>query len=107
MEAGAAARWELLGAAALFSTGGARIKACSLSGWHVAGLRSAWRCWPVLVLVPAARRLPSGREMLVGLAYAACLVAFVVSNKLTTAGRRDLPAVGGAAVHAAALAAAL
>jgi drug/metabolite transporter (DMT)-like permease len=85
MEAGRRARWELIGAAALFSTGGAAIKACSLGGWQIAGLRSFVAVFAFLVLVRASRRLPRPREWLVGAAYAACLVAFVVSNKLTTA----------------------
>lgn len=85
IERGRRARWELVGAAALFSTGGAAIKACSLGGWQVAGLRSFVAVFAFLALVRAARRIPRPREWLVGAAYAACLVAFVVSNKLTTA----------------------
>lgn len=84
-DAGRRARWELIGAAALFSTGGAAIKACSLGGWQVAGLRSFVAVFAFLALVRASRRMPRPREWLVGAAYAACLVAFVVSNKLTTA----------------------
>ena len=72
-------------AALLFSTGGAAIKAVSLSGWQVAAFRSAVASVAVLVLVPAARRGWSWRAGLVGLAYAATLVLFVLSNKLTTA----------------------
>ena len=79
------ARLQLLGAAALFSTGGAAIKACDLPGWQVAGLRSAVASLAFLALVPAARRLPSGREWLVGVGYAATMVLFVLSNKLTSA----------------------
>lgn len=79
------ARLQLLGAAALFSTGGAAIKACDLAGWQVAGLRSAVASLAFLALVPAARRLPSPREWLVGLGYAGTMVLFVLSNKLTSA----------------------
>lgn len=85
VDGGRRARWELIGAAALFSTGGAAIKACSLGGWQIAGLRSFVAVFAFLALVRASRRLPRAREWLVGAAYAACLVAFVVSNKLTTA----------------------
>ncbi|HHQ47890.1 MAG TPA: EamA/RhaT family transporter, partial [Acidobacteria bacterium] len=34
------ARLAVIGAAVLFSTGGAAIKACHLSGWQVASFRS-------------------------------------------------------------------
>jgi drug/metabolite transporter (DMT)-like permease len=85
MSGTAAPRWKLLGAAALFSTGGAAIKACSLGGWQVAGLRSAIAVLAFLAFVPAARRLPSARSLAVSACYAACLVMFVLSNKLTTA----------------------
>lgn len=85
MTANAGPRWKLLGAAALFSTGGAAIKACHLAGWQVAGLRSFVAVLAFLVLVPAARRRPSARSLAVSACYAACLVMFVLSNKLTTA----------------------
>jgi len=79
------ARLELLGAAALFSTGGAAIKACSLGAAQVAGLRSAIAALAFLALVPAARSAPSRRVLLVALAYGGCLTTFVLANKLTTA----------------------
>ena len=78
-------RLQLLAAAALFSTGGAAIKATSLSGWQVASFRSGIAALTVLLLVPAARRLPDWRVLLVGAGYAATMVLFVVANKLTTA----------------------
>lgn len=78
-------RLQLLAAAALFSTGGAAIKATSLSGWQVASFRSGVAALTVLLLVPAARRLPDWRVLLVGAGYAATMVLFVVANKLTTA----------------------
>lgn len=78
-------RLQLLGAAALFSTGGAAIKAADLTSWQVAGFRSGIAAVALLVLVPAARRGWSWRVGLVGTAYAATLVLFVSSNKLTTA----------------------
>jgi drug/metabolite transporter (DMT)-like permease len=78
-------RLRLLGAAALFSTGGAVIKSASFSGWQVAGLRSLVAGVALLLLFPEARRGVSWRSALVGLAYASTLVIFVVANKLTTA----------------------
>lgn len=78
-------RLQLLAAAALFSTGGAAIKATALSGWQVASFRSGVAALTVLLLVPAARRLPDWRVMLVGVGYAATMILFVVANKLTTA----------------------
>jgi drug/metabolite transporter (DMT)-like permease len=79
------ARWAVLATAALFSTGGAAIKATDLTGAQVAGLRSAIAALAFLALVPAARRLPSWREWLVGAAYAGALVFYTLGNKRTTA----------------------
>lgn len=78
-------RLQLLAAAALFSTGGAAIKATALSGWQVASFRSGIAALTVLLLVPAARRGWSWRTWLVGVPYAATMVLFVTSTKLTTA----------------------
>ena len=80
----AAARLKLVGAALLFSTGGAAIKATTLTGWQVASFRSGIAAVAVLLLAPEARRGWSWRAMLVGVAYAATLVLFVTANKLTT-----------------------
>lgn len=79
------ARWAVLATAALFSTGGAAIKATDLTGAQVSGLRSAIAALAFLALVPAARRLPSWREWLVGGSYAGALVSYAIANKLTTA----------------------
>lgn len=78
-------RLRLVAAAALFSTGGAAIKATTLSGWQVASFRSGIAALVVLLLVPAARRGWSPRVALVSLVYAATMVLFVVANKTTTA----------------------
>lgn len=78
-------RLQLVAAAALFSTGGAAIKATTLTGWQVASFRSGVAAVTVLLLVPAARRLPDWRALLVGAGYGATMILFVVSNKLTTA----------------------
>jgi drug/metabolite transporter (DMT)-like permease len=79
-------RLQLIGAAALFSTGGAAIKSCALTSWQVASFRSGIACLAFLAMVPAARRMPSWREIVVGLGYAASMVTFVMANKLTTSG---------------------
>jgi DME family drug/metabolite transporter len=71
--------------AALFSTGGAAIKACSLSGWQVAGLRSAVAAVVLAILLPESRRIRDVRVVLLAVAYAATLVLFVRATKLTTA----------------------
>ena len=78
-------RLNLLGAALLFSTGGAAIKSVSLDGWQVAFFRSAVAAVVVLLLLPAARRHWNWRVILTGFCYAATLILFVLANKLTTA----------------------
>lgn len=85
MRPGSKARFELLAAAALFSTGGAAIKACAFPGWQVAGLRSLFAVLAFLVCVRAARHWPTRAEWLVGVSYAATLTLFVLANKQTTA----------------------
>ena len=78
-------RLQLLGAAVLFSTGGAAIKATELSSWQVAGFRSGIAALALLALLPSARRGWNARALLVGVAYAVMLILFVSANKLTTA----------------------
>jgi drug/metabolite transporter (DMT)-like permease len=80
-----AARLRLLLAAVLFSTGGAAIKAATLTGWQVASFRSGVAALAVWLLVPAARGRWSRRVLAVAAVYAATMVLFVVANKLTTA----------------------
>lgn len=75
----------LFAAAALFSTGGAAIKATTLTGWQVASFRSGVAGLAVLLMLPAARRGWSFRSVLVGSAYAVTMILFVQANKLTTA----------------------
>jgi DME family drug/metabolite transporter len=75
----------LLVAALLFSTGGAVIKATTFTGWQVASFRSLAASVAILLLVPAARRNWTWRVVLVGCAYAATLIMYVLANKLTTA----------------------
>jgi drug/metabolite transporter, DME family len=78
------ARLQLVGAAALFSTGGAAIKACTLSSVEIAGLRSGIAALALFALVPEARRRWRPRELAVGACYAATLILFVLANKLTS-----------------------
>lgn len=85
MRPGPKARLQLLAAAALFSTGGAAIKACHATGWQVAGLRSLFAVFAFLLFVRSARQWPTRAEWLVGVTYAATLVLFVLANKATTA----------------------
>src|SRR5262245_29919147 len=77
-------RLRILAAAALFSTGGAIIKASSLTGWQVACFRSAIGALAILAMAPESRRNWTWRTPLVGLAYAGTVLLFVLANKLTT-----------------------
>lgn len=79
------ARLEVLAAAALFSTGGAAVKATTLSGWQVACFRSAVAAAAFFLLLPGARRRPSPAILGVAASYAATMICFVQGNKLTTA----------------------
>ncbi|MGH7518513.1 MAG: DMT family transporter [Gemmatimonadales bacterium] len=79
------ARLRLAGAALLFSTGGAAIKAAQFDGWQIAGFRSGVAALTLLICLPAARRGWTWRAAAVGVAYAATLVLFVLANRLTTA----------------------
>ena len=87
------ARLQLLGAALLFSTGGAAIKAAAFTSWQIASFRSGFAALTLLLLAPQVRRGLSPRQgqgklwrpALVGVAYAACLTLFVLANRLTTA----------------------
>lgn len=74
----------LLIAAALFSTGGAVIKAITLTGWQRASFRSAIAALFLLVLLPHSRRRPAPRTIAVALCYAATMVTFVLANTYAT-----------------------
>jgi DME family drug/metabolite transporter len=74
----------LFAAALLFSTGGAAIKACSLSSWQVAGFRSGIAAVVLYIALPEARRAWTWRTWLIGLAYAATMILFVLATKSTT-----------------------
>lgn len=73
-----------MAAAFLFSTGGAAIKAISLTPWQIASFRSAIAAAALVVFVPDGRRNWSWRLVPVGAAYAATLVSFTLATKLTT-----------------------
>jgi drug/metabolite transporter, DME family len=86
---GALPRLQILGAALLFSSGGAAIKAVAFTSWQVAGLRSLVAAIAVWLFLPETRRLGDSardrlRTVLIAMAYAATLVLFVMANKLTT-----------------------
>lgn len=83
--AGPGDRLMVLTAALLFSTGGAAVKACSLSGWQIASFRSGLAALALLALMPSARRRWTRHTWAVGLAYAGTMILYVVANKLTTA----------------------
>jgi len=75
----------LLCAALLFSTGGAGIKLAALSGWQIASYRAAIAVAFMWLVLPAARRNWTWRTFAAGAVYAAMVVLYVLSNKLTTA----------------------
>ena len=75
----------LVAAAVLFSTGGAVIKAATLTPWQVASFRSGVAALVLLLVVPEARKGWSWRVAPVGAAYAATLILFVLATRLTTA----------------------
>lgn len=75
----------VLAAAVLFSTGGAAIKATSLTSWQIAGFRSGVAVLALLAMVPSARRRLEPRAFPVAFAYAGALIFYVLANKLTTA----------------------
>jgi DME family drug/metabolite transporter len=75
----------LLAAALLFSTGGLVIKSIALTGWQVACLRAVIAGVVVAMLLPESRRNWQLRLIGPAISYAAMLILFVISTKLTTA----------------------
>jgi drug/metabolite transporter (DMT)-like permease len=75
----------LLLAALLFSTGGAAIKMAALTGWQIACYRAGIAAAFLWLALPNARQKWSWRTFAAGVVYAAMVVLFVLSNKLTTA----------------------
>jgi drug/metabolite transporter, DME family len=84
LESGVRNRLLLVAAGLLFSTGGAAIKAASLSGWQVASFRSGVAAVVLLAALPNARQRWHWRMLPVAVAYAATLILFVLANRLTT-----------------------
>lgn len=80
-----AARAEILAAAALFSTGGAAIKAAHLTSWQIAGFRSGVAAAVLLAARPSVLRRVTAGATAVALPYAATMILFVSANRLTTA----------------------
>jgi drug/metabolite transporter, DME family len=78
------ARFQILASAALFSTGGALIKAISLTPWQIAAFRSLFGAAAILAMAPEARRGWGWRTGLVGCAYAGTVLLFVLANRNTT-----------------------
>jgi len=73
-----------MAAAFLFSTGGAAIKAVSLTPWQIASFRSGIAALTLAIFVPDGRRNWSWPLVPVAAAYAATLVFFTLATKLTT-----------------------
>lgn len=84
LDAVRSAHLRVLTAAALFSTGGALIKAATLTGWQVACFRSAVGALAILAMAPESRRGWTPRTLLVGCAYASTVLLFVLANRTTT-----------------------
>ena len=81
----ASAYLAILASALLFSTGGAAIKATTLTSWQVASFRSGIGVLALLLLIKGARRRIRLKFVVVGIALASTLLLFVHANKLTTA----------------------
>jgi len=79
------ARWQLVLAAVCFSTAGAVIKSSTFGAPQIAAFRAIVAMLAILTFIPEARRRWSWRVTLVGVAYAAAGLLFVLANKLTTA----------------------
>jgi drug/metabolite transporter (DMT)-like permease len=75
----------LLAAAFLWSSAGAAMKLCPLSGWQIAGGRSLVAGTFLFLAVRDARRLPNRAVIATAIGYAATVTLFAVANKLTTA----------------------
>lgn len=70
--------------ALIFSTGGAAIKFAGFTAWQVASFRSGIAAVTLLIVLRGVHRGFTWRSLLVGTAYAATLVAFVLANRMTT-----------------------
>jgi drug/metabolite transporter (DMT)-like permease len=78
-------RLQLVGAAILFSTGGAAIKLTHLASWQIACFRSLIAAIALLLLVPETRVKWTRKTWVAGFAYCGALLFFVLATKLTSA----------------------
>ena len=78
------ARFSALGAACLFSTGGAAIKGTALTAFQVASFRSGVAALALVLLLPESRRGFRLDLLPAAFSYAGTLACFVIANKLTT-----------------------
>jgi drug/metabolite transporter (DMT)-like permease len=81
----ARARLAVVGAALLFSTGGAAIKLTSLTTAQVAGLRAGVAAAFLMVALRVPWRSFGPAALAIGAAQAATMLLFVAGNKMTTA----------------------
>jgi drug/metabolite transporter, DME family len=75
----------LLAAAVIFSTAGLAIKLSGLTAWQIAAGRAAIAACTFFLVLPEARRGWTRAALLAAVPYAATMVLFVVSTRLTTA----------------------
>jgi drug/metabolite transporter (DMT)-like permease len=73
-----------MAAAFLFSTGGAAIKAMSLTPWQIASFRSGIAALALAVFVPDGRRHWRWLLVPVAAAYAVTLISFTLATRMTT-----------------------
>jgi drug/metabolite transporter (DMT)-like permease len=73
-----------MAAAFLFSTGGAAIKAISMTPWQIACCRSGIAALALAIFVPDGRRNWRWPLLPVAAAYAATLVLFTLATRMTT-----------------------
>lgn len=78
-------RFQVLGAALLFSTGGVGIKLTRISSLELAFSRAAVAAVVLWLLLPSWRRFWQPKALMVGACYAATMVSFVVATKYTMA----------------------
>ena len=79
------ARLYVLGAALLFSTGGAAIKLSELTPWQISAFRSGLAALLLWCLLPEWRMWWRPHSLVVGFAFGMTLILFVTANTLTTA----------------------
>ena len=83
MSSATKARLQALGAAALFSTGGAAVKTAAFSAAQIASFRAGIAAIALLLWLGGRVRL-SKQAWAVGVVYACMTVLYVASTKLTT-----------------------